>query len=91
VQAGGDAARAIHPASNRAQLALDRAVGESRIDPGLWELVKVRVSQLNGCACCIDMHTRDALARGDTQQRLFALAAWRESPLFDDRERARSP
>jgi AhpD family alkylhydroperoxidase len=72
----------------RAQVALDRAVGESPIDPALWELVKVRASQLNGCAYCIDMHTRDALAGGDTQQRLFALAAWRESPLFDDRERA---
>jgi AhpD family alkylhydroperoxidase len=72
----------------RAQCALDRAVGESPIDPLLWELVKIRASQLNGCAYCIDMHTRDALAKGDTQRRLFALAAWRESPLFDERERA---
>jgi AhpD family alkylhydroperoxidase len=72
----------------RAQVALDRAVGESPIDPGLHELVKIRASQINGCAYCIDMHTRDALAKGDTQQRLFALAAWHESPLFDARERA---
>jgi len=72
----------------RAQVALDRAVSESAIDPGLYELVKIRASQINGCAYCIDMHTRDALARGDTERRLFALAAWRESPLFDERERA---
>jgi AhpD family alkylhydroperoxidase len=72
----------------RAQVALDRAVADSALDPGLYHLVKIRASQINGCAYCIDMHTRDALAGGDTQQRLFALAAWHESPLFDDRERA---
>ena len=72
----------------RAQVALDRAVGESPLDPRIRELVKIRASQINGCAYCIDMHTREALAGGDTQQRLFALAAWRESPLFDERERA---
>jgi AhpD family alkylhydroperoxidase len=72
----------------RAQVALDRAISASAIDPRLHELVKIRASQINGCAYCIDMHTRDALDKGDTQQRLFALAAWRESPLFDDRERA---
>ena len=54
----------------------------------LAELVRIRASQLNGCAYCIDMHTRDALAGGDSQQRLFATAAWRESPLFSARERA---
>jgi AhpD family alkylhydroperoxidase len=72
----------------RAQVAFDRAVRESPLDPGVRELVKIRASQLNGCAFCIDMHTRDALEGGETQQRLFALAAWRESPLFDERERA---
>jgi AhpD family alkylhydroperoxidase len=72
----------------RAQVALDRAVADSAIDPSLYELVKIRASQINGCAYCIDMHTRDALAEGETQRRLFALAAWRESPLFDERERA---
>jgi AhpD family alkylhydroperoxidase len=72
----------------RAQSALTRAVAESALDARLWELVKIRASIVNGCAYCIDMHTRDALAGGDTQQRLFALAAWRESPLFDERERA---
>jgi len=77
-------ARALY----RAQSAVDHAVRESAIDPRLHELVKIRASQINGCAYCIDMHTRDALSGGDTQRRLFALSAWRESPLFDERERA---
>jgi AhpD family alkylhydroperoxidase len=72
----------------RAYLGLDRAVGKSAVPAELAELVRIRASQLNGCAYCIDMHTRDALAGGDSQQRLFATAAWRESPLFSDRERA---
>jgi AhpD family alkylhydroperoxidase len=79
----GDA-RALY----RAQVALDRAVAESAIDPALYELVKIVASQINGCAYCIDMHTLDALAAGESERRLFALAAWRESPLFSDRERA---
>jgi AhpD family alkylhydroperoxidase len=72
----------------RAQAALDRAVADSPLDPKIRELVKIRASQLNGCAYCVDMHTRDALAGGETERRLFALAVWRESPLFDERERA---
>ncbi|MEH1011937.1 carboxymuconolactone decarboxylase family protein [Micromonospora sp. CPCC 206060] len=60
----------------------------ANIDHRLLELVKVRASVLNGCAFCIDMHTRDALAAGETSQRLFAVAAWREAPFFDERERA---
>jgi AhpD family alkylhydroperoxidase len=77
-------ARALY----RAQAALDRAVGESALDPRLRDVVSLRASQINGCAYCVDMHSRDALEKGETQQRLFAVAAWRESPLFDDRERA---
>ena len=57
-------------------------------DPLLRELVRVRASQLNGCAYCIDMHTKDARAIGETEQRLYALPAWRETPYFTDRERA---
>jgi len=76
------------PALYRAHVALDRAVRESALDRGILELVKVRASQINGCAYCIDMHTRDAIAAGETERRLFALSAWRESPLFTDRERA---
>jgi AhpD family alkylhydroperoxidase len=76
------------PALYRAQAALDRAVRDSALDTALYELVKIRASQINGCAYCIDMHTRQARADGETEQRLYALAAWRESPLFSDRERA---
>jgi AhpD family alkylhydroperoxidase len=72
----------------RAYVALDRAVGESPLDAGLAQLVSIRASQLNGCAYCLDMHNRDALAGGESDQRLYVLAAWRESPLFSERERA---
>jgi len=57
-------------------------------DPRLRELVRVRASQLNGCAYCIDMHTKDARAIGETEQRIYGLAAWRETPYFTARERA---
>lgn len=63
---------------------LDRA----RIDPKLRELVRARVSQINGCAYCVDMHTKDARAIGETEQRLYALPVWRETPYFTARERA---
>src|SRR5262245_33236048 len=58
------------------------------LEPSLIELVKTRASQLNGCAFCLDMHTQDARAAGETEQRLYALSAWRETPFFSDRERA---
>ena len=71
---------------------LDRAATKeldaAGIDPLLRELVRVRASQLNGCAYCIDMHTKDARAAGETEQRLYALPAWRETPFFTSRERA---
>src|SRR2546423_9702011 len=57
-------------------------------DPKLRELIRIRASQLNGCAYCIDVHTRDARAIGETEQRLYALPAWRETPFFADRGRA---
>ncbi|HEY1458301.1 MAG TPA: carboxymuconolactone decarboxylase family protein [Solirubrobacteraceae bacterium] len=65
--------------------AFDRSIV---FDPPLRELVKIRASQINGCAYCIDMHTRAARGAGESEQRLYALAAWRESPLFSERERA---
>ncbi len=68
--------------------ALGRHVAGSGLEPGLLELVKIRASQINGCAFCLDMHTKDARARGETEQRLYALPAWRETPFFSDRERA---
>jgi len=70
-------------------LALEMAVRKnSKLDPSLIELVKMRSSQINGCAYCIDMHSKDARAAGETEQRLYALNAWRETPFFSDRERA---
>lgn len=71
--------------SYRAMVALD---GTVKLDPKLHELVKLRASQLNGCAYCVDMHARDARAGGETERRVYAVAAWRESPFFSDRERA---
>jgi AhpD family alkylhydroperoxidase len=58
------------------------------LEPSLRELVKLRASQINGCAFCIDMHTKDARARGETEQRLYLLNAWREAPFYSERERA---
>ena len=60
----------------------------ARLEPRLFELVKIRASQINGCAYCLDMHTKDARAGGETEQRIYALNAWRETPFFTDRERA---
>jgi AhpD family alkylhydroperoxidase len=73
----------------RAMLRLDAAVGESALDPQLQELLKFRVAQMNGCAYCMDMHSRDAVAGGERPERLYVVAGWREAgDLFDDRERA---
>jgi AhpD family alkylhydroperoxidase len=72
----------------QAMLALQAAVDKSGLDPALQELVKMRASQINGCAYCIDMHSKDARAHGETEQRLYALDAWRETPFFNDKERA---
>jgi AhpD family alkylhydroperoxidase len=79
---------AAAPESYPALLRLDRTVRESKLDPALNELVKVRASQVNQCAFCIDMHTKDARTAGETEQRLYALSAWREAPFFTERERA---
>ncbi|HET7738878.1 MAG TPA: carboxymuconolactone decarboxylase family protein [Tepidiformaceae bacterium] len=72
----------------QAVAALQATLDATALDKIVQELVKTRVSQLNGCAYCIDMHTKDALALGETPQRLFALSAWRETPFFSDAERA---
>jgi AhpD family alkylhydroperoxidase len=72
----------------QAMLSLGKAVEHSGLEQSLLELVKVRGSQINGCAYCLDMHTKDARAMGETEQRLYALNAWRETPFFSDRERA---
>lgn len=76
------------PGASRAMYALHKYVEDSGLEHSLLELIKTRASQINGCAFCIDMHTKDARARGETEQRLYALNAWRETPFFTDRERA---
>jgi AhpD family alkylhydroperoxidase len=76
------------PALYRAYLKLDGAVAGAALPDALQDLVRIRASIINGCAYCVDMHTRDAHKRGEPLPRVFAVAAWRESPLFDDRERA---
>jgi AhpD family alkylhydroperoxidase len=72
----------------RAFCALDRAVQESPLDRGIDDLVRLRASQLNGCAYCVELHSQDLRKAGEDDRRIFAVAAWRESPLFSDRERA---
>ena len=72
----------------QAMLKLGKAVEHSGLERSMLELVKIRGSQINGCAYCIDMHTKDARALGETEQRIYALSAWRETPFFSERERA---
>jgi AhpD family alkylhydroperoxidase len=67
---------------------LGRYLSSSGLEPSLQELVKMRASMLNGCAFCIDMHSKDARAAGETEQRLYVLSAWEEAPFYTDRERA---
>ena len=78
----------VMPRARDAMLALQRVADTAALEPRLVELVKIRASQLNGCAYCLDMHTRDARAIGEDEQRLHLLAAWRETPCFSERERA---
>ncbi len=77
------------PGAYHAMLGLERFVrNESGLDHQLLELIKIRASQINGCAYCLDMHTKDARAAGETEQRIYCLDAWRECPFYSDRERA---
>jgi AhpD family alkylhydroperoxidase len=76
------------PGVMKAMMALQNEVAQSGLDPSLVGLVEIRASQINGCAFCLHMHTRDARARGETEQRIYLLDAWRESPLYSERERA---
>jgi AhpD family alkylhydroperoxidase len=76
------------PQGHEAMLSLEAAVRRSGLEPLLLELVKLRASQLNGCAYCLDMYSKDARARGEDEQRLHVLVAWREAPLYSARERA---
>jgi AhpD family alkylhydroperoxidase len=83
-----DVAKYLNSDLGRAMLSLSAASEASGLERPLRELVKIRASQMNGCAYCIDMHTKDARLAGETEQRLYALNAWRETPFFSDRERA---
>jgi AhpD family alkylhydroperoxidase len=76
------------PDGYKAMSALESYVRQSGLEHSLLELVKTRASQINGCAFCLDMHTKDARAAGETEQRLYTLPAWEETPFFTDRERA---
>ncbi|MHC4051704.1 carboxymuconolactone decarboxylase family protein [Bradyrhizobium sp. 25ACV] len=76
------------PDTMKALMALETQIQSTGLEKSLIELVKIRASQINGCAFCINMHTEDARKRGETEQRIYLLDAWRESPLYTDRERA---
>ncbi len=76
------------PGAFQAMLGLEKYVRQSGLEQSLIELVKMRVSQINGCAYCLDMHSKDARAAGETEQRLYVLPAWRETGFYTERERA---
>lgn len=78
----------VTPDALKAMLELEKYVHGSELERSLYELVKTRASQINGCAYCIDMHTKDARKGGETEQRLYGLSAWRETPFYSKRERA---
>ena len=82
-----DLTRHMNSSLGRAMFSLSSETA-SRLDPRLFELVKIRASQINGCAYCLYMHTREARNRGETEERLYLLDAWHESSLYTDRERA---
>ncbi|HJQ20511.1 MAG TPA: carboxymuconolactone decarboxylase family protein [Gemmatimonadaceae bacterium] len=76
------------PDAYRAQAQVEAFVRTCGLEKSLIELVKIRASQLNGCGFCVDMHTKDARAAGETEQRIYVLSAWREAPFYTPRERA---
>ncbi len=76
------------PGAYRAMLGLEEHIHNCGLEAPLLELIKMRASQINGCAFCLDMHSKDARASGETEQRLYLLDAWREAPFYSERERA---
>src|SRR5258707_2336699 len=76
------------PAAIKAMSAFDKAAVHCGLESSLLDLIKTRASQINGCAYCVDMHTKDARAAGETEQRLYALSVWRETPFYSEREQA---
>ena len=79
--------RKVAPGAIRAMRGLEDYLAECGLEPSLLDLVRTRASQINGCAYCIDMHTKDARARGESEQRLYELDAWRETSFYTERER----
>jgi len=80
--------RKASPGAVEAMFGLERHMAQTAIEKPLYELVKIRSAQINGCAFCLDLHARVARAGGETEQRIYALSAWRETPFFSERERA---
>ncbi|HOL38255.1 MAG TPA: carboxymuconolactone decarboxylase family protein [Rubrivivax sp.] len=80
--------KSASPDAFKAMLGVETQVHRSGLEESLLELVKTRASQINGCAWCLDMHTKDARARGETEQRLYLVSVWREAPCYSERERA---
>ncbi len=78
----------LEPDAYQAMFRLEKYLGSTDLNPQLKELVKIRASQINGCAYCIQMHTAQARKQGETEARIYALSAWRESPVFTEQERA---
>ena len=78
----------VAPGAVQAMQALEGYIRQSGLEPDIFELVRVRASQINGCAFCIDMHTKEARAAGESEQRVYALDVWRETPFFSEREQA---
>lgn len=78
----------VAPGALQAMYRLEKYLAQSSIEAPLRDLVKLRASQINGCAYCVDMHWKDARAAGETEQRLYGLVAWREAPYYSERERA---
>jgi len=78
----------VDPAAYQAMYALEKYLSTSKIDPILSELIKMRASQINGCAFCLNMHSADARKIGETEQRLYLLSAWKETTLFTEKEKA---
>ncbi len=77
----------VSPEGIKGLLEIEKYVAQSSLDRKLFELVKLRASQINGCAYCLDMHTKDARAAGETEQRLYLLSAWRETSFYTEKER----
>lgn len=78
----------VNPEAYTAMYGMEKFVRDSSLEKTIIELVKIRASQINGCAFCINMHTKDARSQGETEQRIYALSAWRDTPYFTEKEQA---